>query len=59
MDKGKQLLQSLPHSMPQDKGQQVDCFGVDMDCGNQLSLVIYDEYTSKHKSSLVLEKKSP
>ena len=31
-DKGKQILQSLPHPVTRDKGRQIDCSGVVMDC---------------------------
>ena len=42
-DKGKHIIQSLPHPVPQDKVRQIVCSGVAMDCKKQLSLVIYEE----------------
>ena len=58
-DKGKHIIHSLSHPMSQDKGRKIDCSGNDMDCDNPLSLVIYEDDTSKQNSLSVLEKKSP
>ena len=58
-DKGKHIIHSLAHPMSQDKGQKIECSGVNMNCENLLSLVIYEEDTSKQNSLLILEKESP
>ena len=49
-DKGKHIIHSLSHPMSLDKGRKIDCSGVDMNCENQLSLVIYEDDTSKQNS---------
>ena len=58
-DKGKHIIHSLSRPMSQDKGRKIDCLGVDMNCENQLPLVIYEDDTSKQNSLLILEKESP
>ena len=54
-DKGKHIIQSLPHPVLQDKARQIDCSGIDMDCEKELSLVIYEEDPSKQKSLSIVE----
>ena len=42
-DKGKHVIQSLPHPVTKDQGREIDCSGVDIECEKQLSFVVYEE----------------
>ena len=45
----------LASPVPQDKGRQIDCSGVAMDCEKQICLVVCEEDPSKQKPLSLLK----
>ena len=49
----------LASPVPQDKGRQIDCSGVAMDCEKQICLVVCEEDPSKQKPLSLLKTRDP